>query len=162
MGIPPDQLRQQLGPAARARNPDLAGPEALTPVSATVSQAVEREIEELHRPIMEDCDRMGWIYARSDPTRPTHRTPAGEPDFLIWGEYPLMLLVECKARGKKPSHDQLICHARFRKLGWTVHIVRSHAEFRAVVEQTIAAGEEARTHPTGRLALISQLYPKGM
>lgn len=87
---------------------------------------------DLHAQIMDECDRRGWKYVRSRMDQPT-TTAKGVPDFCILADGGVVHWVECKARGKSEALDQLCWHAHARKLGHTVHVVRSVQEFLEVV-----------------------------
>lgn len=49
----------------------------------------------------------------------------GAPDRMIWWPGPVIVFVECKAPGKKPSPLQAREHARLRKDGFDVRIIDS-------------------------------------
>lgn len=88
---------------------------------------------ELHEQIFAECRRRGWIALHGAMSERTHRT-AGEPDFVIlrgrtFEMHPTVLFVECKTRTGKLSMEQsaMIHHAK--RLGHTIHVVRSFEEF---------------------------------
>ena len=100
---------------------------------------VEREAD-LHQMIVDECKRRGWIAFHGSMAHSTFRTP-GEPDFIILPDVGRMShfksnvwLIECKTRKGKLSPAQLAIHAWAAKLGHTVHVVRSFAEFLEVVK----------------------------
>ena len=87
---------------------------------------------DLHSEIFDECRRRGWIAFHGSMAERTHRT-AGEPDFICLCDGGKLLMVECKtARGKLSKEQQaMIAHAR--KLGHTIHVVRSMEEFLRLV-----------------------------
>ena len=101
---------------------------------------------ELHEQIFAECRRRGWIALHGAMSERTHRT-AGEPDFVIlaqeksetiYGDYgscwtPKTLLVECKTRTGKLSMDQAAMIHHAKRLGHTIHVVRSFEEFLALL-----------------------------
>ena len=89
--------------------------------------AVGREAD-LHEAIFAECRRRGWIALHGSMAERTHRT-AGEPDFIILGDGGRWLAVECKSRSGKLSPAQLALKHHAEKLGHTIHVVRSLAEF---------------------------------
>lgn len=93
---------------------------------------VERD---LHSQIFEECRRRGWIAFHGSMAERTHRTK-GEPDFIILTDDKRALLVECKtATGKLTTEQQaMIAHAR--KLGHTIHVVRSMQEFSTIINNS--------------------------
>jgi hypothetical protein len=96
-------------------------------------QAVPGDAVELESKLAEfvrtECLRRGWceFYSRTD--KRTGRVP-GEPDRLIFCEYPKVILMELKARNEKPKPAQVAIHAWLRKLGWEprLFVCRSEAE----------------------------------
>ena len=102
----------------------------------------------LHYEIIQECKRNGWLYMHSDMSRNTTITP-GCPDFIILCDpvltghhyetgpefmIPRVLLIECKTRTGKQTPEQLQFAAHAKKLGHTVHVVRSFEEFCEVVK----------------------------
>jgi len=87
----------------------------------------------LHEEIYDECRCRGWIALHGSMAARTHRT-LGEPDFVILAAGGRVLFVECKARGGKLSPAQAALKHHAEKLGHTIHVVRSLAEFRAVAE----------------------------
>lgn len=100
---------------------------------------------ELHRQILEECKRRGWIALHGSMAHSTFRTP-GEWDVTVIGsqtetwcdgtgpsQVPRIWLIEAKTRTGKLSPAQQAIHAWARKLGHTVHVVRSFEEFLAVI-----------------------------
>ena len=95
---------------------------------------MERELP-LHGQILQWC--IGQIPSpaviHSDPSRKSRMTP-GAPDFmLLWSGR--CILIECKDREGKLSHDQQVWHHLAELNGFPVSIVRSMSEFLAIVNQ---------------------------
>jgi hypothetical protein len=88
---------------------------------------------ELHRQILDECKRRGWIVFHGSMAHSTFRTP-GEPDMVCLTDNGGLLLIEAKTRTGKLSPDQQAIHAWARKLGHTVHVVRSFEEFVRLAE----------------------------
>lgn len=100
-----------------------AGQPSQTPPSAS------RERESvLHKQILDECKRRGWIVFHGSMAHSTFRTP-GEPDFVILAEGGKTILVEAKNRCGKMTPDQLAIQTWACKLGHFVHVVRSFEEF---------------------------------
>lgn len=116
----------------------------------------------LHADILAECKRRGWIALHGSMAHATFRTK-GEWDFTIiadcesevcprcesmrcrngssiscncgvpWLTIQRTYLIEAKAAKGKLSQDQQAIHAWAAKLGRTVHVVRSFAEFLEVI-----------------------------
>ena len=89
------------------------------------SKATEAD---LHEEIFAECRRRGWIALHGAMSERTHRT-LGEPDFVILADTGQVLFVECKSATGKLSAEQQALHAWMRKLGHTIHVVRTKGEF---------------------------------
>lgn len=85
----------------------------------------------LHDDIIDECNRRGLVFFHGSMAHRTRRTK-GEPDFIVLAENGRTLLVECKSRTGKSSTSQLAIQAHARKLGHTVHVVRSFEEFKQI------------------------------
>ena len=83
---------------------------------------------ELHRQIIDECARRGWLVFHGPMAHRTYRVP-GEPDFIILADGGEKLLIEAKTRKGKLSTDQLGIQAWARKLGHEIKVVRSIGEF---------------------------------
>lgn len=94
------------------------------------SKATEAD---LHEKIFDECRRRGWLPLHGAMSERTHRT-MGEPDFVILAEGGRVLFVECKSAVGKLSAAQQSLHAWARKLGHTVHVVRTMEEFLGVTK----------------------------
>lgn len=101
--------------------------------SGVPAVGVEREIEGLHGPIIEECKRRGWKYVHSDPTRPT-TCGEGVCDFIIYGDRGRMFHIECKTRKGKLSDEQRIFICWIQKLGHAAHVITTMAEFMEIVK----------------------------
>ncbi|MEI8288633.1 MAG: VRR-NUC domain-containing protein [Verrucomicrobiota bacterium] len=101
--------------------------------SGVAADAPEREIEGLHRPIIEECKRRGWKYVHSDPTRPS-TCGEGVCDFIIYADGGRMFHVECKARKGKLSLEQMAFIHWIEKLGHKCHVVTGMSEFMEIVK----------------------------
>lgn len=89
--------------------------------------AVEDE-SELHRQILDECRRRGWIPLHGSMIHRTFRT-VGEPDFTIVADNTRVFFVECKSKTGKLSMEQLSFIEMAKKLKHEVHVVRSFEEF---------------------------------
>jgi len=94
---------------------------------------VKREAD-LHSEIFNECRRRGWIAFHGSMSERTHRT-AGEPDFVILADSGRLLMVECKTATGKLSTEQQAMIAHAKKLGHTIHVVRSISEFLSLTTQ---------------------------
>lgn len=99
---------------------------------ATNSDGVDDE-SALHRAILDECGRRGWIVFHGSMAHRTYRTP-GEPDFVILADGGATILVECKSKRGKLSVEQSAVIAWAKKLDHTIHVVRSFAEFNALTK----------------------------
>lgn len=91
-----------------------------------------RQEADLHGQIIEYCRGRGWMALHSRMDKPTGRL-MGEPDFIVFAEFPKLYLVECKRPGGKLSPVQQQTLAWLTKLGWANHVVISYEEFLAIV-----------------------------
>lgn len=87
----------------------------------------------LHEEILQDCRRRGWLAFHGSMAHRTHRTP-GEPDFIVLVPGGQMLLVECKAKGRKMTPEQLGVLIWAEKLGHTVYTVKSFTEWLSILK----------------------------
>jgi sulfite reductase beta subunit-like hemoprotein len=94
---------------------------------AVVGQAPKHEAE-LHADIFNECRRRGWIAFHGSMSERTART-LGEPDFIILTDDKRALMVECKMPNGKLSTEQQAMISHAKKLGHTIHVVRSMQEF---------------------------------
>ena len=101
--------------------------EALQP-----SDAVGREIDGLHNPIIAECKRRGWKYVHSDPTRPT-TCGEGVCDFIIYADHGRVFNIECKSRTGKLRTEQLAFIHWIEKLGHKAHVITAMSEFLSIV-----------------------------
>lgn len=92
------------------------------------------EVEaQLHYDIIDECKTRGWKYFHGSMAHKTRRKK-GEPDFIILCDKGRVLLVECKDRDGKMSvaQNEVLAHAR--KLGHTIHVVRSIEQFKDIAK----------------------------
>lgn len=107
---------------------------ALTRLEGRVQQVKEKlppskaTEADLHERIFAECRRRGWLPLHGAMSERTHRT-LGEPDFMILADGGRVLFIECKSAVGKLSTEQQALHAWMRKLGHTVHVVRTMEEF---------------------------------
>ena len=97
------------------------------PNDTTSNSGVSKEAD-LHREIISECKRRGWIAFHGSMAHQTFRTE-GEFDFTILADGGRVLLVECKTKTGKLSEEQTAIHHWARKLGHKPHVVRSINEF---------------------------------
>ena len=98
-----------------------------TKFDVPISRDEQRE-QALHNEILDYCRAKGWLANHGSTAHRTHRTP-GEPDFVILMDGGRLLLVECKTKDGKISMEQLSYHAQAKRLGHTVHVIRSFEDF---------------------------------
>jgi len=100
-------------------------------VPSMPADAAEREIEELHYPILAWCKDQGaaYIRARSDMASTIQR---GAPDFTIFHNG-RVFLIECKSRTGKLKPEQIGWAMLAEKNLFKVHVVRSMNEFLEIV-----------------------------
>lgn len=84
--------------------------------------------KEIHRLILLECHRRGFLALHGSMAHKTHRT-AGEPDVVILMPEGRVLFVEAKTRSGRISEEQEAFANKAQLLGHTVHIVRSFEEF---------------------------------
>lgn len=61
---------------------------------------------ELHDDIIRLCKSRGWYYVRSRMDKRTTQA-VGVPDFIIAADGGKSIWIECKAKGNKPTNEQL-------------------------------------------------------
>ncbi len=89
---------------------------------------------ELQKEIITYCTKEGWVVFYSSMVHRTTRR-AGEPDLEIYADGSRHWIVECKTRTGKLSPEQLGIKMWLEKLGHTVHVVRSMAEFMELIKK---------------------------
>lgn len=108
------------------------------PVADVGLPAAQSEDEgELHEQVRRECERRGWVCLHGSMAARTHRT-LGEPDFVILADGGRVFFVELKRRTGKLSLAQAAMQCHMRKLGHEMHVVRSLAEFCAVVASGVS------------------------
>lgn len=88
--------------------------------------------QDLHEQIRKECAGRGWLAFHGSMAHRTFRTQ-GEPDWVILAGQGRTILCECKASKGKLSTEQVGIALWASKLGHTVYVVRSIADFIAVV-----------------------------
>lgn len=104
----------------------------LMPVNTKVG--VDKE-SDLHNAILDYCRQEGFIAFHGAMCFETSRT-IGEPDFEILMPQGKTLFVECKAKGRKLSNEQIAIKAWMERLGHTMHVVTTIEQFREIVRIT--------------------------
>lgn len=89
--------------------------------------------ETLAQKIIEECDRRGWLWFRSRTDQHTGRR-LGEFDFIIYADRGRVFSIECKAKGKKQTTEQLGIQAWARKLGHQADCVWTEEEFLEIIK----------------------------
>lgn len=99
-----------------------------------VAGGCSREIEELHIPIIEFCNKQKprWKYIHARPDRES-TIQLGCQDFTIFAPGGRVFLFEGKTKDGKLTTDQLAWHHEMSLLGWEVKVIRSYPEFLAAV-----------------------------
>jgi hypothetical protein len=87
---------------------------------------------DLHSQIFDECRRRGWIALHGSMSERTHRT-LGEWDFTIISDNSRVFFIELKSASGKLKREQEALIAWAKKLGHTVHIVRSFQQFIQIV-----------------------------
>lgn len=112
-------------------------PSMVSPPST--SKAVERE-RDLHDDIEALCKSRGYLYRHDRMDRPT-TGQVGFPDFAIFMPGARCCFLECKAKGRKATMEQLSKLAHARKFGFMAEVVDNYSDALAVIER-------ASTHST--------------
>lgn len=105
------------------------------PVAELHAQTGEERESNLHQSILDYC-RSQWprwkvIHCRMDK-RSTIET--GVHDITAFMPGQRTLCIECKAKGKKLTEDQLAWKTEMQRLGHTVHTVYNFNQFLAAIE----------------------------
>lgn len=101
-------------------------------LKAECMDAAEKE-SDLHEAIINECNRRGWCAVHSRMDRAT-TVQIGTPDFIIFADAGRVFAVECKSKTGKLSTEQLATQAWLKRLGHTLHVVRSFREFIEVID----------------------------
>lgn len=64
---------------------------------------------------------------------------SGFPDRTIIACFPIVGLVETKSEIGRLSVAQRICHGILGRLGWTVHVPRTHAEVELALQKILGS-----------------------
>src|SRR5438876_11763707 len=97
-----------------------------------IDDSVPRE-DKLRRDVLDECQRRGWIVLAGNPARRTGRT-IGEFDLTVLADAGRVFHVELKSKSGKLRPEQAALHAWAKKLGHSPAVVRSMAEFVALVD----------------------------
>lgn len=132
MGIPYDQISPRIKAMIDEQSAAMVTQSKPPgPVEAkSDNPGVDLEIP-LHRAILKLCAEKGWVAMYSNPSQRTGRN-LGEPDFSLYAHGGRHWLIECKTAKGKLSDEQEWMHGRLRRLGQTVHIVRSIEDFQEI------------------------------
>lgn len=93
---------------------------------------VERE-GTLRKQILEWCGQR-WPVWKVVTTRTDQRSTleVGCADMLVFGPFPMVLILELKSKTGKQSGAQLSWECQMRALSWPTHVIRSFEEFLAL------------------------------
>ena len=88
-------------------------------------EGVDEEMK-LHKAIMDHCKQQWprWLYIRARSDQPS-TIGVGVHDFTVFLPNRIVVCVECKKRGAKPSEPQRNWIHQMKLLGHDVHIVRT-------------------------------------
>lgn len=123
-------IRQRATEAGKRAQLDPPPSEPLTSVMRG-STAAESEAA-LHDEIIKVCKQNGFLYFHGAMGTRTSRTE-GEPDFTIFLPMGRVCFVECKTKTGKLSPAQQAVHHHAESLGHSFHVVRSLADFMALM-----------------------------
>lgn len=97
-------------------------PKVVTP------ETTETVESDLHSKIREECRSRGWICLTGSMAHRAMRT-IGEPDFTVLADNGRVFFIEAKSKTGKLRPEQAAIAAWAKKLGHTIHVVRSMEEF---------------------------------
>jgi hypothetical protein len=100
-------------------------------------EADDGQESELHQKIISECQTRRWYFIRSKMHKKSTINP-GAADFTIFGQKfgaPFVYSVECKAKGKKQSQEQVIAMHSLKSTGHHYAVVYSFAEFLKEISQ---------------------------
>lgn len=100
----------------------------------TVADDAVDDESELHKAILDDCKRRGWLCFHGSMAHRTHRTK-GEPDMVIAADYGRVFFIEAKAKKGKVSTEQAGTILWLTRLGHTAAIVRNMVEYLQVINR---------------------------
>jgi hypothetical protein len=134
MGLDPNQFAMQMRSRGFVQQCDGSWAPAGDVPPAPVSKGVERE-NTLQRRIREWC-KLRW--PEWVPYGPRMDVPStvdeGGADLIVFGPFPIVLVVETKARDRKQSGAQLAWACKMKAIGWTVHVIRNEDQWRAIAD----------------------------
>mgnify|MGYP000867177669 CR=1 FL=1 len=90
--------------------------------------------KDLHKRVIDICDREGYIYFHGAMALPTFRTP-GEPDFVILLPQGKFILIECKSISGRLKPSQKDLFSRIEKIGHKVYIIKTVKELYGIIKQ---------------------------
>lgn len=93
---------------------------------------------DLHQDIIDLCKRRGWFYVRSRMDRRTTQA-IGVPDFIVAADGGKTIWIECKAKGNKPSSEQLATITFLKAKGHAAAICYNMADVMELVAKASAA-----------------------
>lgn len=93
---------------------------------------------DLHQDIIDLCKRRGWFYVRSRMDRRSTQAP-GVPDFIVAADDGKTIWIECKAKGNKPSNEQLATITFLKAKGHAAAICYNMADVMELVAKASAA-----------------------
>lgn len=143
-----DSVKANLPASGKDRNPHLFGalktaqdglaavktlPRPSKARGTPKAAAAEGPEEDLHNAILKFCKAMGWLAFHGSMKHRTKRT-LGEPDFTIVMPGGRVIFIECKTEKSDLSDKQREIAEQAARLGHTVHIIRSVAGFRALID----------------------------
>lgn len=107
------------------------------------SEPVEQEAP-LHQDIIDLCNRKGWAFVHSRMDKPT-RQDKGTLDFAIALDCGRTVWIEAKARGNKPTTEQLGRIVHLKKLGHSAAVCWNMADVLSAI--AMARGLAAPAEP---------------
>ena len=119
-----------------------------TDSKASTCRAVERE-RDLHDDIEGYCRSRGYLYRHDRMDTPT-TGQVGWPDFTIFMPHRRCVLLECKAKGKKPTKEQMATLAHAANFGFVAKVVDNYADAVRWIE-AVASGNPVATEDAGPL-----------
>ena len=111
-------------------------------------QAVERE-RDLHDAIEDYCRSRGYLYRHDRMDRAT-TGQVGWADFTIFMPHKRCVLLECKAKGKKPTKEQSATLAHAANFGFVAKVVDNYDDAVRWIEAA-ASGDPVATEDAGPL-----------
>lgn len=101
-------------------------------IPAASASAYHEKEGNLHAAIIQYCKSKGWYYVHSRMDRQT-TTAIGVPDFILALPNGVVWWIECKAKGKKLTPEQLSVGVMLNHLHQNYAVVYSMEEFMEIV-----------------------------